>query len=259
MHHKFRILRAAVPMLCALGAVAADRPGLSLCIDSEQPPFSSAAAPERGIDVEVAQALAAQLDRPLRLVWVQVPNRGGLGKALRQTIGAGQCDAYIGIPDGPDMARELAERRLVASGAYLDLGYMLVSRKAEAPPRPGDLQRARKLGAVTATPADLHLHRIQAARAPYPGNAALLSALRTGEIDMAVVWSAALGGEAGRDLVAADFSAADPSLRTSRTVVTRAADAELARAVSSAVGALRAQGVFDAMAQRHGLPLPGQH
>ena len=32
--------------------------------------------------VGVAQALAERLERPLKLVWVTVPNRGGLGKQV---------------------------------------------------------------------------------------------------------------------------------------------------------------------------------
>jgi len=255
---KLRRLVLAAALLAAAAATATAETGapasLNMCVDADDPPFSSAATPERGIDVEVAQTLAQQLGRPLRLVWVEVPNRGGLGKALRQTLVAGLCDAYLGIPQGPDMARELAERKLVASGAYLTLGYLIVAAPGRAPPTMAALRRARKIGAVTATPADLYLHRKQLPRAPYAGSAALLTALKAGEMDLALVWSPALAGEAGAGVVRGTDALDDADLYTGLTVATRGGDAELSKDLAAAVDTLRAEGRFDAIAQRHHLP-----
>ena len=248
----------AAALLAAAAATPAAEAGdpapLRMCVDADDPPFSTAATPERGIDVEVAQALAQQLGRPLRLVWVEVPNRGGLGKALRQTLVAGQCDAYLGIPQGADVARELAERKLVASGPYLTLGYVLVAPPGSVPPTLATLRRARKVGAVTATPADLYLHRKQLPRAPYAGSASLMAALKAREMDLALVWSPALAGEAGSGLVRGADALDDAELFTGLTVATRGGDAELSRGVATAVDTLRADGRFDAIAQRHQLP-----
>ena len=236
----------AVALLAAAAATPAAETGdpapLRMCVDADDPPFSTAATPERGIDVEVAQALAQQLGRPLRLVWVEVPNRGGLGKALRQTLVAGQCDAYLGIPQGADVARELA------------LGYVLVAPPGSVPPTLATLRRARKVGAVTATPADLYLHRKQLPRAPYAGNAALMAALKAREMDLALVWSPALAGEAGAGVVRGTDALDDADLYTGLTVATRGGDAELSKDLAAAVDTLRAEGRFDAIAQRHHLP-----
>jgi len=240
-------------MLACAAAAAAAAP-LAVCVDADDAPFSSAAAPERGIDVGVAQALAERLGRPLKLVWVTVPNRGGLGKALRQTLAAGECEAYLGVPQGPEMARELAERQLAASGAYLGLGYLLVAAPGKPVPGAAALRAARKIGAVSATPADLYLHRMKLPRAPYGNSAALIAALRTGEVDLALVWSSALADEAARDLVRADAPPDDADLRTGLAVALRRADADLAQQLTAAVDALRAEGRFDAIAARHGLP-----
>ncbi|HSV70968.1 MAG TPA: transporter substrate-binding domain-containing protein [Methylibium sp.] len=227
---------------------------LALCLNNDAPPFSSAATPERGIDVEVAQALARQLGRTPRLVWVQVPNRGGLARALKQSLAAGQCDAYLGVPRDPDVARELAERKLLASGPYLTLGYVLVARAGSAPPTVAALRRARKVGAASATPADLYLHRMQLPRAPYPGRAALIDGLKAGEIDLALVWSSALTGERAAGLVQGSEAIDDADLYTDLTVATRSADAALSQQIAAAVEALRADGRFVAIARTHGLP-----
>jgi ABC-type amino acid transport substrate-binding protein len=248
---------ATLLLAVAVGVHAADEvvPSyLRVCVDNDDPPFSSEAIPERGIDVDVAQALAGQLGRPLKLVWVEVPNRGGIGKALRQTLAAGKCDAYLGVPQSPDMAGDLAERKLVASGPYLTLGYVLVAAPGKPVPTAASLSSTRKIGAASATPADLYLHRMQLPRTPYPGNAALVKALAAGELELALVWSPALVGDAAKNLVRATEPLDDADLYTGMTVATRGADAVLSKDVAVAVDALRADGRIDAIAGRYGLP-----
>ncbi|MBN9202879.1 substrate-binding periplasmic protein [Methylibium petroleiphilum] len=257
MTTSLQTLALAVLMAVAGIAGAADAPAsaaLKVCVDQDDPPFAAEATPERGIDVEVAQALAKQLNRPLRLVWVQVPNRGGIGKALRQTLVAGQCDAYLGIPQGPDMAGELAERKLTQSGPYLLLGYVAVAAPGRPVPTTASLRRARKIGAVSATPADLYLHRMNLPRAPFPGSAALLAGLKSGEIDVALIWSPWLADDAAKGYVRGTESLGDADLVTGLTVATRRADEALTRDIAAAVDALRGEGRFDAIAQGHDLP-----
>lgn len=253
--HRFVLAALLLTSAVASQAVEEAAPAdLRVCLDNDAMPFSSEAVPERGIDVEVAQALAGRLGRPLMRVWAQVSNRGGLGKALRQTLVAGKCDAYLGVPQGADMAADLAERQLVASAPYLWLGYVLVAATGQPAPTAAALRGARRVGAVSATPADLYLHRKQLARVPYPSSAALIAALQTGEIDLALIWSSALTGDAGRHVVPATVALDDPDLYTGMTVATRAADATLTKHLADAVEALRAEGRFEAIAQRHGLP-----
>lgn len=253
--HTFVLAAAWLALASGPRAAEPDAPAyLSVCVDDDNAPFSSETRPERGIDVDVAQALAGQLGRPLKLVWAQVPNRGGLGKALRQTLGAGKCDAYLGVPQDPDLARDLAERKLVTSQPYLALGYVLVAAPGKPAPTTAALRGARRVGAVTATPADLYLYRKQLARVPYPGSAALIAALKAGEVELALVWSSALAGDAGNGLVAATDAVDDADLYTGMTVATRSADTALAKDLAAAIVALRADGRFDAIAQRYGLP-----
>lgn len=229
-------------------------PALKICLDAEDPPFSSEATPDTGIDVEVGEALAERLGRSFQPVWVRVPARGGLGRALRQTLAAGQCDLYLSIPQGPDMAAELAERKLAATGHYLQLGYVVVAAPGKPAPTAASLRKARKVGAVTATPADLYLHRFDLPRSPYANSAALIAGLKAGEVDLALVWSPALAGEAGRGLVRATSGLGDADLVTGLTVALRAADTALVKDVTAVVEALRVEGRFDAIAERQGLP-----
>jgi len=256
-----KIALSALLLVFGFGLFAAepDAPNyLNVCLNNENAPFSAEARPERGIDVEVAQELGSQLGRPLKLVWVAVPKRGGIGRALQQTLVAKKCDAYMGIPQDPSFAKEIAERKLVTSSPYLTLGYMLVAAPGKAVPNANSLQAARRVGAVTATPADLFLFRKQFARVPYPNSAALIEALKAGEVDLALVWSSALAGDAGKNLVPATepVDAADryADLYADLTVAMRVADKELAKDITAAIDTLRDDGRIQKILGRYGLP-----
>ena len=246
----------AVAAASALRCAAADpaAPPLKACVDADDPPFSSLDTPDRGIDVGVAQALADRLGRPLQLVWVQVPRRGGLGRALREQLGGGACDAYLGVPQDREMARDLAGWRLAATAPYLALGYVLAAAPGAPAPGPTALGGARKVGAVSATPADLYLHRRHAARAPYPDNEALMAALASGEIDLALAWSPALARAARPRPAIGAAPSDDPGLRAALTVATRGADTALHAELQAAIEALRRDGRLEAIAAAHGLP-----
>lgn len=251
------LVAAAAGALAAAAAAgpqaSPDAAPLTACVDEDNPPFSSRSPAEGGIDLEIARAIAARLGRPLQPVWVQVPRRGGLGKALRLSIDAGRCEIFMGLPHGDEMASELAEHRLVTSRAYLTVGYLLVGASQAPPPAP---QRSR-IGVVTATPADWYLHQQQLRRVPYASARQLLQGLREGEVELALVWSAALAAAgAGSDVrpLPAAAQPADPSLRTGLAVATRRADAATTQAIDQAVAALRDDGSFERIAQARGLP-----
>ena len=103
-------------------------PPLRLCADPANLPFSSrttdGAEPGLpGLYVEIGQALAQALGRPLQTVW----SLSYFGKRnLRSTLLAGQCDLAVGLPAGPDFMGP----RLVYTRPFMTLGYALVVPKA---------------------------------------------------------------------------------------------------------------------------------
>jgi polar amino acid transport system substrate-binding protein len=104
------------------------QPPLRLCADPANLPFSSRTADGAepglpGLYVEIGQALAQVLGRPLQTVW----SLSYFGKRnLRSTLLAGQCDLAVGLPAGP----EFMGPRLVYTRPFLTLGYVLVVPKA---------------------------------------------------------------------------------------------------------------------------------
>jgi ABC-type amino acid transport substrate-binding protein len=225
---------------------------LTACVDADNPPFSNAGA---GIDAEIAKSIAASMQRELTISAVPVPSRGGLGKALKQTIQAGKCDFFVGIPEEEDLAHDLAERRLVASRTYLSVGYLLVRARSNT----GKVANNARFGAVTATPADLYLLKEKANRVPYGNNKDLIEAVRSGDVQRALVWSPAIARQfktvSESPLSVEAKQPTDPILRTELKIITRAADKALGEAINQAITDLISGGRISTIAEAHGLPL----
>ena len=159
-------------------------PHLTVCVNADNPPFSQQTS--GGADVDIARALGENMHREVGLFWVQIPGRGGLGKALKQSIQAGRCDLYMGLPDAEEMTRDLAEHHLKKSNPYTSVGYVFVTARSPA------AVPTTRVGVVTATPADLYLHVNKFNRIPYANNNDLIEAVVNGDVAKALIWSPAL-------------------------------------------------------------------
>lgn len=226
---------------------------LTVCLAEANAPFSASSLPDGGIDAELARAVAAQLGREVRLQWVSIPNRGGLGKALAQNLGGGACTLFAGIPESGGPNEDLAEKRLAASTPYLETGYVLVGARG-AVRRLDDARRLGRIGVVTATPADLYLFQQHLHRVPYGNNGALLAALADGSVDAAALWLPALA-EARRlgQTSAIDGLLLPDAGRTRFVFALRRGDPALLADVNAAVDGLRSNGRLDAILRAHGL------
>lgn len=247
------VFTVIVAAIAAVGggqaATAAEPLPLAACLDSDHPPFSTVTSPDRGFDIDLARLLAEKLGRPLQLAWVDVPRRGGLSRALRENLDKGRCHLFLGVPAGGD---PLASRWR-QSRPYAVLSYVWASPPERPAPTDALARKAKSIGAVTATPADLYLHVQGLPRSPYPNNAALLDALARGDVATALVWSPALAEARPRPSTVGERPD-DATLRTPLTVVTAATEAALGSAVDAALAELDADGTLARLARSHGLP-----
>ncbi|MGB7988247.1 MAG: transporter substrate-binding domain-containing protein [Candidatus Methylophosphatis roskildensis] len=230
---------------------------LSVCLDADNPPFSSSSAGGGGFDADLARVIARKLQREVDFVWVKIPARGGLGKALNESIQAGRCDLYVGLPVGEETDSDLAGRLLTRTRPYVALGYVLVSPPGTTPMSVSQARRARRVGAVTATPADLYLYKEKFDRVPCGNNRELVAAVRAGGVQAALIWGPALAavrGDGADAIVMAREQPADSLLRTNMVIAVRISDRELASSVDAAVAQLIADGEMRAMTSRYGLP-----
>lgn len=117
---RMRLCVAAAVVAGAVVPPAAAADALRVCADPDNLPFSKAEGPERGLYVELAGLVAERIQARAEYVWwrsfYQI-------RALRNTLLAGDCDAYFALPANADyMGRSLARTR-----PFLHVGYAVVA------------------------------------------------------------------------------------------------------------------------------------
>lgn len=254
----------ACPIALALALATAALPAsgadvLRTCLAADNPPFSTRAGDRHGIDHDVMAELAARLGRTLEVHWVTIPNRGGLGKALRRAFASGECELFAGVPLAEGRNEDLREQGLASSRSYLGTGYALVAARGSGVRTLADARAAGRVGAVSATPADLYLFEQQMHRRPYGSNEALLAALTADEIDAALVWMPALArlGDGGQALWPGALRAGevqDARLRTDFVVAFAPASTLSNATLDRTLQAMGQDGAIEGIAMRYGLP-----
>src|SRR3954471_1512751 len=81
----------------AAAVVAATQPAapLRICAEPDSLPMSQQSS-QTGFEIEVAQLLAHDLERPLEVKWIAQRDPS----YYRSTVGAGVCDAVMSVPTG---------------------------------------------------------------------------------------------------------------------------------------------------------------
>lgn len=165
-----------------------------VCVSNNNPPFSSLTQKENNIDIQILELISQKISKKLRIEWITIPNRGGLGKALRTSIGEGLCDAFVGLPTDNAFSEELKEKKLIISVPYLKVGYFLISKKQLSVEK-NKFDSSKKVGTVTRTSGDFFIHKnFPQNRYPHNTYGELIDSLNRGVIDYALVWSPAIAG-----------------------------------------------------------------
>jgi ABC-type amino acid transport substrate-binding protein len=231
-------------------------PELVACLSDDNLPFSASSSAGGGIDAEVSRGIGAFLHRAVRISWVTVPARGGLGKALRQSMKPGNCDLFLGIPVSGPSNEDVLEQQLETSGPYIASGYVLVAAKGSRVRTLEDARKAARVGVVTATPADIFLHKKHFNRVPYGSNNDLLNALSSGAVDAGVLWLPALanaeqkGFELWPEAVRSD-RLDSPGLETQFVIAMRRNEPDLKAGINAALAHMRSDGSLASILQRH--------
>ncbi len=118
---------------------------LRVCADPDNLPFSHAQGPERGMYVELADLVGKRLNMPVEYVWwLSFYQR----RALRNTLLAGECDAYFALPATAEYMGRTVER----TKPFLDVGYALMARREVPLAKLADLKDKRIVIQFGSTP-----------------------------------------------------------------------------------------------------------
>jgi mxaJ protein len=212
-------LVAAVPAVISRSDRAAGQTApaaqFRVCADPNNLPFSNDRG--EGFENAIAELVAADLGRPLSYTWW--PQRRGF---VRHTLAAGRCDAIIGVPEHYELAK--------TTRAYYRSTYVFVTRR-------GERLRLRSLDDPRLRRLRIGLHAIGDDYANVPpaqalanrsivdnivgfsiyGDyarpnppAALIEAVASGKVDVAIAWGPLAGFFARRQPVALDIARVTP-------------------------------------------------
>lgn len=174
----------------AQAAVAPPPPApLRLCADPANLPFSSNApdaAQAPGLYVEIGQAVAQALGRPMETFW----SLSYFGKRnLRTTLLAGQCDLAIGLPATSDFMGP----KLVFTRPILSLGYAIVVPKGRKAATLDDLAGQRVAVQFGSPPQSLVAQRDDITTVTVMDPEEAMRKLAAGQADAAYVWGPSAG------------------------------------------------------------------
>jgi ABC-type amino acid transport substrate-binding protein/mono/diheme cytochrome c family protein len=157
-----------------------------LCADPTNLPFSSDSPSQPGFYVEIGQALAQALGRPISYDWY----KSYFGKrTVRVTLLGKQCDAMIGLPRSEDFMGPA----VIFSGVFAKEGYALVTAKDQTIGAADDLRGKRVAVQFATTPQNLLASRDDIEKVTVLSPEEGMKALDEGKADVAFIWGPVAG------------------------------------------------------------------
>jgi mxaJ protein len=191
-----------VPLALVAASCAAQATGpqqLRVCADPDNPPYSS--RDESGFENRIARLVADDMGAQLMWFWQQ-QSRG----FVRKTMGAGECDVFIGVPAGYE--------RVLATKPYYRSTYVAITRRDGRPFTGFDAPdlKERRIGVqligddMATSPPGYALTRAGAIAnvrgfpimGEGPAAQRMVNAVASGQLDMALVWGPQAGWFAHR-------------------------------------------------------------
>lgn len=251
----------ALVMLSGAVAHATQAQELRVCMLADNPPYSVRERHD-GFDLDVAQAVAEQLQGLAAPVWIDHSRRI---QELEESdlpvaqLARGVCDAVFSVP-GPASDSLRGTTGVVLGAPYYGAAFELFSCSGRAPVQLTGLA-GRKVAIQAATLAHFATLELRAEPVTFFAPEAALAGLRAGDAEWALLWGPAVGAllthaetPAAAPCGVADGYRAPAALRWNLHVATRVTDAGLRANIDQALAKLRTDGRFARIAERHGVP-----
>ena len=165
-----------------------ERQKMVVCADPYSYPYSVKNVNPPGFDVEIMRAIAKLANFDLEMYWADTGTRGGMSKAVRNSILKGRCDLFAGVGDNGD--DDILMGQLVFTDAYMGVGYILVTQnEADGMSIQEIIDAGMPLGVQMSTPIDNWLFERKISRALQPDNARVMRDMVRGDTNAAIVFS----------------------------------------------------------------------
>lgn len=233
---------------------------LIACADPYAYPYSDKENEPPGFDIEIVREIAKRAGLRYQIFWTDTGTRGGLGRALRQSIMVGQCDVFLGLAMGGDEDEELKEKKLAFTAPFMGLGYILVVRGAATDAKSlADLkQRNIAIGVDMSTPSDAYLFDNEIPRELFLGSRRNLEGLIGGKVEASLVWLTTLA-VVKRDHPDAELKLArdytpEKGLRWNGAFAVKQKDVQLKKFLDETLEAMVKDGAIKRIVESYGIP-----
>lgn len=178
---------AGLAVMGLTGGARADEPApFRVCMDPDNPPFSSDKPDAPGLYSEIGARIAQEIGRPFEPVWTL----SYFGKrSVRTTLLDKKCDAYIGLPETDDFMGP----RLLMSHPILSLGYALVLPAGRTVSALSDLDGLRVAVQFASPPESMISERDAIHPFTVRETGEAMEALTSGKADVAFIWGPTAG------------------------------------------------------------------
>ena len=222
-----------------------ERGKLLVCANPNALPFAAKKGDRRGVQLELAQALADQLGVALEVGWVVFPNQ----------IFAVDCDIVL---DSIVDEQAQSERHVKLSRPYQQSGVALAFRPGVPPVAKYDqLKPGLRIGTMVSSLARVYLGQHGIATIPFTFEDEMVEALGKGEIDVAAVSPATIGfynlTHPQEPLGTSKGFASVPELNWAVAVGMRKADDALVDSINAALGKLLDDGTVRRIYATYGI------
>jgi len=231
---------------------------LVACADPYDYPYSSQNSNPPGFDVQIMEEIARRGGMRLEMYWADTGTRGGMSRALRNSIMRGRCDVFLGVSDSGDDDQLMG--KLTFTDPYLGLGYVLVVQgKAVGKKSLQELKDANiKVGVSMSTPIDDYLFTNNIPRELYADNRRIMQGMAKGEVQAAIVWATAVS-VARREFPETQFAMVEgyvpePAHRWNLNFDVRKTDKALSSFINEGIRELLASGRIKQIVERYEVP-----
>jgi ABC-type amino acid transport substrate-binding protein len=230
---------------------------LVVCADAYNFPASMKDLDPPGYDVEIIRAIAKLAAAGVEYVWPDTGTRGGLGRALRNSILQKKCNVFVGLGMSSETVEEMKEKRLAFTQPYMSEGYVLIERGNAVGKTKLSEFREVKIGVAMSTPADAYLFDNGYKRSIFVRDRLIFKALDKAEIDVALVWSPALA-YARKDFSSIPFQVSnqmpEAGLRWNVSMAVPEGDTALKELLDKAINELLRDGEIKRIVESYGVP-----
>lgn len=222
---------------------------ITVCADPDRLPYSSQKLDPPGFDVEIAQEIAKDIGAKLGYNWFAT--RSG-PRALRQLVGEGGCDFFLGLP--VEASFEESNFKLVLSKPYYVGGFATVAR-SDAPDTVLQDSKSKGVGVQMGTLPDFKLFDRGYERKLFKNTTEMVEELSVKTIDAAVTpapegaWAIKSKGDTKLKILANT----EKDFVFPMAVAVRKADKDLLELINTTIDRLESSGRMTEIFSKYGM------